>query len=86
MKVTHKEMIHGYCPVDGAVDYYEVVIEPTAFVTVEEVRAALEMVRGEKRYQEDMAQRVHDILEGRATITLSGRHGTTDTSVTVEAA
>lgn len=75
----HRTMIHARCP-HGPWDYYEVTVEPVAFLTVEDMEAALDGFRGTTAYQEDLTRDIAAKLGGR--VTTKGRHGAVDTEVT----
>lgn len=74
----HRTIIHARCP-HGPWDYYEVTVEPSAFLTVEDMEAALDGFRGATAYQEDLTREIAAKLGAR--ITTRGRHGTVDTEV-----
>lgn len=81
MNVKHRSMIHGRCP-HGPWDYYEVIVEPREFLTVEDMEAVLDESRGQTVYQERLAETLAGRLNAR--VTLRGRHGAVDTEAVAE--
>jgi len=53
MRVTHELTFHRQCPVDDALDHYELCVETTRTVKVEDILAAIEALP-EKAFQEDI--------------------------------
>lgn len=82
MKVEHRLFTHGICPIDGRIDYYEIVVEASKLVKVEDIETAVSYHRGTIQTQESMCQALFAEISS-AKWTLIGRHGTqTDTKVT----
>lgn len=77
----HTSTIHAICP-HGGWDYYTVEVHATGVVLVEDIQAALDQVRGTKAYQEQIAEALSVDLGG-CRVVLKGRHGTTDSEVSV---
>ena len=75
----HRSMIHARCP-HGPWDYYEVLVEPVAFLTVEDMERTLDGFRGATAYQEDLTRDI--AAKFGPKVTTRGRHGTVDTEVT----
>jgi hypothetical protein len=53
MKVTHEMTFARRCPVDDALDHYELCVETTRTVKVEDILAAIEALP-EKSFQEEI--------------------------------
>lgn len=74
MKVEHRTMTHGKCPVDGRIDYYEVIVETSRVVYVEDIETAVDLYRGTEQTQESMCQALYAEISS-CKWTLVGRHG-----------
>lgn len=79
MRVEHRTMIHGRCPINGATDYYELSVCVIGFLKAEDVEATAEIVRGSELTQEDMLARIKEELplgeSSMVWLRLTGRHG-----------
>ena len=83
MKVKHKSIVHGKCPINGRWDYYEVNVETEEFLEISELEELLDFVRGGNKTQEQMASDIALSLPYSCTVTLTGRHSqNTETVVT----
>jgi hypothetical protein len=66
MKVTHELTIHGRCPVDDAIDTYEVAVEAARMVKVEDILGAVAALP-QPAFQEDITQTLAAKLGCRVT-------------------
>lgn len=66
MKVIHELTIHGRCPVDDAIDTYEVTVEAARVVKIEDILAAVEALP-QPAFQEDITQKLAAKLGCRVT-------------------
>lgn len=73
--ITHKTMIHGKCPINGAWDYYEVTVRTESFIKCEDIEAVCDQVRGKGITQEEMAEELRELLPQDCSLTVRGRHG-----------
>ena len=73
--ITHKTMIHGKCPINGAWDYYEVTVETESFNKCEDIEAACDRVRGKGITQEAIAAELRELLPRDCVLLVCGRHG-----------
>lgn len=78
MKVVHQFFVAVRCPVDDAVDIYEVVVETDRVVKVEEILKASEKQASSPAFQEEYTQRLANDLGTKVVTT--GRHSGVDTT------
>jgi len=69
---TYRTMIHGICPSDGTVNYYEVTIRSHPPIRCELIVEACKELRGSEMTQEDMNTALSDKIPG--AVTLVGQH------------
>ena len=69
MLVRHSLTITASCPVDGKPDHYEAVIECARVVKVEDIIAAVESLRVQKIFQEELTQELARTLGAKVTTT-----------------
>lgn len=82
MHVEHRLFTHGKCPIDGRIDYYEVIVTADKLVKVEDIEQAVSYYRGTVHTQETMCQALYAEISS-AKWTLVGKHGIyTNTKVT----
>lgn len=62
MKVEHSLELRAICPVDGLPDVYHCVIRCNRVLAVEEILAAVDRLKGEKLYQEELTRKLHRAL------------------------
>jgi hypothetical protein len=78
MKVTHEMTFARRCPVDDALDQYELRVETTRTVKVEDILAAIEALP-EKAFQEDITTTLAAKLG--CSVTTVGYHSGVKTTV-----
>lgn len=69
MLVRHSLTITAACPVDGKPDHYEAVVECTRVVKVEDILAAVDRLKAQKIYQEELTQELARVLGAKVTTT-----------------
>lgn len=69
MLVKHYLTITASCPVDGKPDHYEAVVECARVVKVEDILAAVESMKAQKIFQEQLTQELARSLGAKVTTT-----------------
>lgn len=72
MRVTHELTIRARCPVDDTHDLYDVTIETSRLITVEDILAAVEGVTKDVAFQEEITRKLAVVLY--CTVTTVGYH------------
>jgi NADPH-dependent 7-cyano-7-deazaguanine reductase QueF len=67
--VKHSLTITASCPVDGKPDHYEAVIECSRVLKVEDILAAVETLKGQKIFQEQLTQELARAIGAKVTTT-----------------
>jgi hypothetical protein len=79
VKAEHKIRIHRRCPVDGALDAYDVTVTAARLVRVEDILGAISELP-EATFQEDLTQRLAAAL--RCRVRTVGHHSGVRTTCT----
>lgn len=69
MLVKHHLTVTATCPVDLKPDHYEVVVECSCVVKVEDILAAAERLKGRRIFQEALTQELARLLGAKVTTT-----------------
>jgi hypothetical protein len=80
VRVTHELVLRVRCPVDGAHDIYQVTVEASRLVKVEDILAAMGDVAKDAAFQEEITQRLAVALA--CTVTTVGHHSGVRTTCT----
>jgi NADPH-dependent 7-cyano-7-deazaguanine reductase QueF len=67
--VKHSLTITAACPVDGKPDHYEAVVECSRVLKVEDILAAVETLKGQKIFQEQLTQELARAIGAKVTTT-----------------
>lgn len=81
MKTIHELSAAFCCPVDAAVDVYQITVETSHMIKVEDIIAAVRSQQKKPVFQEDLTARLSGIIS--ASVTTIGFHSGVKTTCSV---
>ena len=81
MRCRYELRLRSICPVNDGVDQYEVIIETTQEIRVEDLLDLVEHYRETKATQEEITQRLVKDFDEEVTVTTVGYHSGVKTTV-----
>ena len=81
----HQFQMNTKCPINGTVDTYEIEISVDTFITVEDIKEALEKFYETTLFQEELTTQIADVMDtisGLVSVVTNGSHGTFKTTCT----
>lgn len=72
MKCRYEAKLEGACPINGLPDHYEVIVERSSYIEIEEMLRKIGDLTGTKAFQEQLTVTLAEMLN--ATVTTVGYH------------